>query len=324
MTLSIIIPVYNAEQYLHECLNSVFSQKLDSFEVICVDDGSSDNSAEIIRHFQQLHPNLVLIQQENRGPSAARNTGINNATGNYIFFLDNDDTFLTNYSLQEIVSIAEKESVDLFVFNALIDGNRSFLSPFPSSKEILSGPELMTLFYKTCNSLMIPIWGHLYRREYLLNNGLFFNEKFLVEDILFNPIVQYNAKRALCQDIPIINYRWLRPGAITTSASLKNLIDRRNSGRELYQWFSSRKTLEDAPYQTIFSVYTELIHSIIDSRLKPSTILDQSDYIIMHNCIRTIRDRICYRLVRINPKLMIRYLDNTLPQLLRKIINRFL
>lgn len=324
MTLSIIIPVYNAEKYLKDCLDSVFAQNLDSFEVICVNDGSTDHSADIIQDFQQNHSNLSLIQQVNQGPSSARNTGLKHANGDYVFFLDNDDTFLSNHFLHEIVSTAQKHSVDIFVFNAMINGNKPFLSPFPSSDDVLSGPELMTLFYKTCNSIMIPIWGHLYRRKFLLQNDLWFDEKFLVEDILFTPVVQYRAERALCKDIPLVNYRWLRPNSITASASSRYLIDKRNSGRELYRFFSSIKASEDAPYRTIFSIYTELIHSIVNSKLRPSETLNQSDYNIMHNCIRTRRDRKCYRLMKIDSKLMIRYLDNTLPLLLRKLVNRFL
>lgn len=323
-TVSIIIPVYNAEQYLQDCLNSVFSQNLDSFEVICVDDGSVDHSADIIQDFQQNHFNLSLIHQVNQGPSSARNTGLKHANGDYVFFLDNDDTFLSNHSLHDIISTAQEHSVDIFVFNAMINGDKPFLSPFPSSDDVLSGPELMTLFYKTCNSLMIPIWGHLYRRKFLLQNDLWFNEDFLVEDILFTPVVQYHAEKALCKDIPLVNYRWLRPNSITASATSRYLIDKRNSGRELYRIFSSIQAHEDAPYRTIFSIYTELIHSIVNSKLRPSETLNQSDYNIMHNCIRTRRDRKCYRLMKIDSKLMIRYLDNTLPVLLRKLVNRFL
>lgn len=322
--VSIIIPVYNAEQFLQDCLNSVFAQNLDSFEVICVDDGSTDHSADIIRDFQQNHSNLSLIQQVNQGPSAARNMGLKHASGDYIFFLDNDDTFLSNYSLREIVSTAQKHSVDIFVFNAMTNGDKPFLAPFPSSEDVMSGSELMSLFYQTCNSLMIPIWGHLYRRKFLLKNDLWFNEKFLVEDILFTPVVQYHAERALCKDIPLVNYRWLRPNSITASAKNRYLIDKRNSGRELYRIFSSIQAPEDAPYRTIFSIYTELIYSIVNSKLCLSEILEQSDYNIMHNCIRTERDRKCYRLMKVDSKLMIRYLDNTLPVLLRKLVNRFL
>lgn len=324
MKLSIIIPVYNAEKYLTECLRSVFDQKIDSFEVICIDDGSTDNSTEIIRSFQKSHDNLTLYQQSNQGPSAARNKGLRLAKGDYIFFLDNDDTFLSTSSLNEILSLAYADNIDICVFNALINGEHPFLCPFPNSHGIVSGPELMTLFYKTCNTLMIPIWSHLYRKDFLIENHLQFNESFLVEDILFSPIVQYCAKKTFCLDVHLVNYRWLRPGAITSSSSPKKLIDRRNTGRELYNWFTASNIPEDAPYQTIFSVYIELISSIQNAKLRLSDFLSESDYAIIHNCIRTTHDRKCYRLLRISPNLMIHYLNNTLPVFIRKVINHFL
>lgn len=185
--LSIIIPVYNAEEYIKESLKSVYAQNLDSFEVICVDDGSTDHSAEIIHELQNEHSNLILYQQENQGPSAARNSGLKLAKGDYVFFLDNDDTFIGTETLGKILFIAQNNDVDICVFNALIDGEKPFLHPFPSSNKAISGPELMDLFYRTCNSLIIPIWCHLYRKSFLIKHNLQFDERFLVEDILSPP-----------------------------------------------------------------------------------------------------------------------------------------
>lgn len=324
MTLSIIIPVYNAEDYIKENLKSVYAQNLDSFEVICVDDGSTDHSAEIIRELQNEHANLILYHQKNQGPSAARNSGLKLAKGDYVFFLDNDDTFIGTETLGKILFIAQNNDVDICVFNALIDGEKPFLHPFPSSNKAISGPELMDLFYRTCNSLIIPIWCHLYRKSFLIKHNLQFDERFLVEDILFTPPTQYCAAKALCLDINLVNYRWQRPGAITSSKSIRNLIDKRNTGRELFNWFTSKKAEENAPYQFIFSVYTELIQSIINARLRTNTILHHIDYTIMQQCVRAPRDRKCYRLARTSPKLMVRYIENTLPPIIRKAINRFL
>lgn len=324
MTLSIIIPVYNAEQYLQECLNSVFTQSLDSFEVICVDDGSTDYSTEIIRHFKQSHPNLILIQQANRGPASARNTGLRSASGDYVFFLDNDDTFNNSTNLPKALRHSVEENADICVFNALFDGEKPFMESFPESLTSITGPELIKIFYTKCHSLMIPIWGHLYKREFLQRNNFWFNENLLVEDILFTPIVQYCAQKAICIDIPVVNYRWQRPGAITSKETIKHYIDKRNTGRELYQWFNSNHVSEDEPYRMIFSVYIELIHSLSEKKINPHTILDSSDYEIMKQCYRTDYEIRCYHLAKYSPNILMRYQNNTLPPIVRKAINRFL
>ena len=92
MKVSVIIPVYNAEKYLAECLDSIVCQTLSDIEIICVNDGSSDNSLSLLEAYSRKDNRFKIINQENSGPGVARNTGINVASGEYIFFVDSDDT----------------------------------------------------------------------------------------------------------------------------------------------------------------------------------------------------------------------------------------
>ena len=96
--ISVIIPVYNAELYLEKCIESVLGQTFDALEVICVDDGSSDASVEILRKFQNKDERLIVLQQKNRGAGAARNNGLRRAKGKFIHFLDADDWVDTAYN----------------------------------------------------------------------------------------------------------------------------------------------------------------------------------------------------------------------------------
>lgn len=89
--VSIIVPVYNVEKYLARCLNSLIEQTLYEIEIICVDDGSTDNSPKILKQYADKYPNIKIITQTNKGLSAARNTGMNHAQGKYIGFVDSDD-----------------------------------------------------------------------------------------------------------------------------------------------------------------------------------------------------------------------------------------
>ena len=105
--ISVIIPIYNTEKYLSECLDSVLAQTFQDFEAICVNDGSTDNSVKILSDYAAHDGRIRIINQENKGLSGARNTGLDNATGEYIFFLDSDDT-IPKYALETLLNIAEE------------------------------------------------------------------------------------------------------------------------------------------------------------------------------------------------------------------------
>ena len=101
--ISIIIPVFNAEKTLNQCINSALQQTIPNFEIICIDDGSTDSSVEQIKSMQEQHPQILLLQQEHGGAGPARNLGIQSAKGKYIAFLDADDEFMEPDALNTMV-----------------------------------------------------------------------------------------------------------------------------------------------------------------------------------------------------------------------------
>ena len=113
--LSIIIPIFNREKYLSACLNSVINQTLKNIEIICVDDGSTDNSTNILKSFKNLDNRIIIISQTNHGSGYSRNKGINLSNGKYISFLDSDDMYYDNHALKLLYEKAKK-------FNAIICG----------------------------------------------------------------------------------------------------------------------------------------------------------------------------------------------------------
>ena len=158
MNLSIIIPVYNIESYIKNCLDSVYAQNLPDFEVICVNDGSTDNSQKIIDSYVSKHLNLRCINQPNGGLSDARNTGIDNAQGQYVFFLDGDDTIADNHTLSTALRKCMDNDLDLLIGNALVDGRHPYLDNFPKSNGLLTGPELTHLFLTNNRTIIEPVW----------------------------------------------------------------------------------------------------------------------------------------------------------------------
>ena len=124
---SIIIPAYNSEHYLEECLNSVMSQTFKNFEVIIVNDGSSDSTEEICRKFALNYANLLYFAQDNKGPLAARKNGLNNASGKYILWLDSDD-YLDGSALETLYQYILSYDSDMIAFRYhIVDENKKFI-----------------------------------------------------------------------------------------------------------------------------------------------------------------------------------------------------
>lgn len=116
--ISVIIPVYNVEEYLHECVDSVLCQTYGNFEIILVDDGSTDSSGIVCDEYIQKDERISVIHQKNGGLSAARNTGFAEATGDYVYFLDSDD-YIAENALETLLGIAEKGNSDIVFFDAV-------------------------------------------------------------------------------------------------------------------------------------------------------------------------------------------------------------
>lgn len=236
MLVSVIIPVYNVEQYLKACLDTVVAQDYSDFEVICVNDGSTDGSSSILNEYVTKYSNISIINQENKGLSAARNAGIRAAKGDYIFFLDSDD-WIERGTLK---ILAEKQKgEDLLCFN----GRRYFddgTTETPDTgivEDRLTGWEyynkyalVSRKFHFVCTVL------RLYRREYLLNNSLFFEEGIYHEDNLFTPIACYYSKSV--KVIPDVLYVYrIREGSITQTANVQRLFDMITVANKLSDFF---------------------------------------------------------------------------------------
>lgn len=130
--VSIIVPIYNVEQYLTECLDSLVNQTLRDIEIICVNDGSPDHSADIVRRYMHLDARITLIEQENRGLSGARNTGLRVAKGEYVYFMGSDD-WLEADAMDICYNVAKKDRIDVVFFDAQVfkDGVEDAVGDMP-------------------------------------------------------------------------------------------------------------------------------------------------------------------------------------------------
>lgn len=179
---SIIIPVYNGEQCIGQCLDSIYAQGLleDDFEVICVNDASTDNTSKVILEYGLSHKNLRLITHEkNRRQGAARNTGLRAAAGEYILYIDADDAFISNALSQLKEELEKNRGIDILRFNHVIvkNGEVKECRTLSDSQEIMSGRD----FIKRNSIPWVP-WLCSYRRRFLIENNLSFVEDVLFED----------------------------------------------------------------------------------------------------------------------------------------------
>ncbi len=188
MKLSIIVPVYNVERFLRQCLDSVFAQTIDDYEVICVNDGSPDSSPAILREYAETHENLVIVDQENHGNGYARNYGISIAKGDYIGFVDADD-FVEPNMFGDMVKVLQETDADIAITNPYIFDQKtrqtwvyrnmlgfyrmSLLGAFSP----LEHPEVFSC---------LGCWDKVYRRSLLIENNIQFPVRRIFEDHVFS------------------------------------------------------------------------------------------------------------------------------------------
>lgn len=189
--VSVIIPVYNAEKYLEESINGILNQTLTDLEVLCVDDGSTDSSLEMLHDFARKDRRVRVFHQENRGGGAARNSALPHATGKYIYFMDADDALDSN-ALQEFYEIAEDKNVDFLIFQAMNyaedtgeyyetqDYTMAELAEAVGDR-IFSHEDIGELIF----SMSVTPWSKFYNREFVEKTGARFAEGLIFHDNIF-------------------------------------------------------------------------------------------------------------------------------------------
>lgn len=199
--VSVIIPVYNAEKYLEESLDSIFNQTLDDIEIICVDDGSTDNSWEMLKDFAANHENMKIFHQENGGGGAARNYALNHVEGKYIYFMDADD-MLNENALKEFYEIAEEKNLDFLIFKAIDydeDTDTYFTTDMYLMEElyefvgdrVFSFDDLGDYIFK----INVTPWCKFYNSEFVFSTGSKFAEGLIFHDNIFYWGIIFDAKR---------------------------------------------------------------------------------------------------------------------------------
>ena len=231
MKVSVIIPVYNVENYVAECLESVCDQTLRDIEIICINDAATDGSREVVRKFAESDPRIRLYDNEkNLGLASTRNRGLESARGEYIYFLDSDD-MIEKTSLEELYSAAESDRLDAAVFAArFIYEDESLRPNFSHNPAVFKGeyPDVMSgrQLYKK----WMAIWDwmpsqprYFYRRSFLKDNNIRFIDGMLHEDETFAFEVLMNAERMRVIPKEYFIRRFRTSSIMSSTPTMKNV-----------------------------------------------------------------------------------------------------
>lgn len=242
LKLSIIIPVYNVEQYIGKCLESCLNQDLpkDKYEIIVVNDGTPDNSMKRVQEVQEVQiaqegeTNIRIINRENGGLSATRNTGLAEVQGEYVWFVDSDDWIEPNV-LKNLTERAYSDNLDVLCFNLQLvfpdDRKEKYNVRYEEGGRVYSGPEFI------CKVSMPPAaWVALYRKEFLQKWALKFYEGILHEDQEFTPRAYCLAERIAFIDHVIYNYNQREGGIMKSNRNEKRCKDLLTVADSLYKF----------------------------------------------------------------------------------------
>ncbi len=219
MKLSLIIPVYNVEKYVAKCIESCINQNISSsdYEIIIINDGSTDNSLEIVNTIAEKHNNITVFSQKNEGLSLVRNKGVELAQGEYVWFIDSDDWIETN-CLDSIIKKLNEVDILAIEYNETYDDTSKNNKVFPITILGNSGINLLQ------NAFTIPAQFYIYSKFFLKENNLFFVPGIFHEDFEFTPRMLYLAKKIAVYERQVYFY-YQRQGSITTSVNPKKAFD---------------------------------------------------------------------------------------------------
>ena len=211
--ISVIIPIYNCEKFIKECLSSLIEQTFKNFEIICINDGSTDNTLKILKEFKELDNRIYVFNQNNTGPGIARNVGMNKSKGEYLIFLDSDDIFKKTMLEELYIKIKENDS-DVVVCNSQNFEIKKRRKKF-YEKNYLINDEIIK--QKTFSSLDIKKdffnlfiwwpWDKIFKRKYIENLGIKFQNLKSTEDLFFIASAVIVAKKISYLDKILINHR---------------------------------------------------------------------------------------------------------------------
>lgn len=265
--LSVIIPVYNVEPYLRQCVDSVLAQTYRNIEIILVDDGSTDNSGKIVDELCSS-PNsassphrLKCIHKPNGGLSDARNAGLRVATGEYVAFLDSDDVYLLNDGVEQLMALAHAEQPDVLLFQAVdVYAHHQTVRKAYDVEYMAthSGAEVFAQLVRT-QSFNMSACFQLIRRDLLEQHQLYFEKGLLSEDVDWSLRLWRHVSKVRAINLPLYGYQH-REGSISTTYTIRNLRSYEHIFAKFVQLYKERvaEAVAELYWQTVMGYLAQM------------------------------------------------------------------
>ncbi len=295
MTISVIIPIYKVEQYLNECLQSVFAQTYKDLEIILVDDGSPDNCPQLCDDYAKDDNRIKVIHKTNGGLSDARNAGLREATGDYVIFLDSDDYWLDNRLIEALIDECKKEdNIDIVLFHRkdYYESTKKWISGKPYKIECINNKTRNEIFkYLLLNKQFnMSACFQIIRRELLIKNNLFFEKSQLSEDIDWSLRMWLYIDKIRVVNIEGYAYRH-RPESITTSYDIKHAA---NFAAVLDKWFNLIRKENIIKDEELSNLYLGYLSYLYPTLIRNYFLIQKKDRKIEYQLLKSLQSLINY------------------------------
>lgn len=328
MLLSIIIPVYNVEPYLRECLDSVFAQDLTDSEVIAVNDGSTDGSRAILEAYKAGYPEvLTVVDKVNGGLSSARNAGVEVARGDYYYFLDSDDWIKPHAiaSLRQAIDASEKADV-IYLDCIVTDQGRHWECHKEKDVPLMDFRSFFRFAYEHEMSVSPNAVTYLFSNVYWRNAGLHYEEGIKYEDALFKYqlfVRDDGIIKVVHVEEPFYVYRVGRQDSITNIITLKNLTDKQYIRKTADRLWKEMGIGDVSYYHMLYDSCTYMMYEAYKNGLirQHRKFWDRDDVRIMRKGVTNEREYGLWLLAKVSPQWMARYYANELPDWRRRMTN---
>lgn len=264
MKLSIIIPVYNVEQYLQNCVQSVLTQTYQDLQVILVNDGSTDSSGILCDQLAQQDSRIQVVHKVNGGLSDARNAGLKVATGDYVAFLDSDDVYLLNDGIAQLMAVARAEQPDVLLFQAVdIYPHRQSARKAYDADYLAThtGTEVFHQLVRT-QSFNMSACFQLIRRDLLEEHQIYFEKGLLSEDVDWSLRLWRYVNKVRAINLPLYGYQH-REGSITTTYTIRNLRSYEHIFAKFMQLYEQRTADTEYYWQTVMGYLAQMYTSCL-------------------------------------------------------------
>lgn len=282
LKVSVIVPIYNVDKYLPKCIESIQNQTYDNLEIILVDDGSLDNSGNICDNYAKKDNRIVVIHKKNCGVSAARNTGIDIASGEYICFVDGDDYVMEDY-VEYLLKLIQINNANISLTTQMF-GNYQMKQIKDDSIKVCSGEEATELIL--CYRIPIGVYCKMFKRTFLSDKIRFFTDLYIGEGFNFNSYAFQRADHVVIGNRRIYYYRRDNP----TSATTKFSIEKWENGLLAIQYLKNNFIIDSKKiYNAWEFAYWRTYSDVYDIMVLASA---QKKYPKMYNkCLNVIRKK---------------------------------